>query len=115
MIDYIFNTDNKNLKGLANELLISGNLHNKGANTLVLNDCNPNFDIKINKGNKTNYIECKLDTKAEKTNNLYFEFWNYTYNRPTGINNKDLNTLYCHTFKYGGKWVYILNKRKVFI
>lgn len=80
-----------------------------------MNDKNPNWDIRVNKDKLSTYVECKLDTMSEKTNNLYFEYWNFTYNRPTGINNKDLSTLYSHTFKLNNEWYYIVNYRKQFI
>lgn len=106
---------NKNYKGLLNELLISGNLHNAGYITQVLNDFNPNYDIKAINGDKLYYVECKLDGLVEYTNNFYFEYWNYTYNRPTGINNNDLETIYSHTYKTGDKYYYLIGKRKYFI
>lgn len=114
MIEKVFkNQKNKNLLGTANELLISGNLANKGYQTKVLNDRNPNYDISITKDNQTNYIECKLDLYP--SNNFYFEYWNFTYNRPTGINNENKETLYSHTFKRNGKYFAIIAKRKIFI
>ena len=60
-------------------------------------------------------MECKLDRLSERTGNFYFEYWNYTYNRPTGINAEDRHTLYCHTFKKGGEWCFIINTRQRFI
>lgn len=66
-------TKNKNEKGLTNELLISGNLHRSGYNTIVLNDRNKDYDISISKDGKENFIECKFDNLAHKTNNFYFE------------------------------------------
>lgn len=114
MIDRIFNIQkNKNLLGTANELLISGNLNYIGYTTKVLNDRNPNYDIHIAKDSKYNYIECKLDIYP--SDNFYFEYWNFTYNRPTGINNDNLNILYSHTYKKDGEYFAIIAKRKTFI
>lgn len=114
MIDRVFNyITNKNKLGTANELLISGNLTNRGYYVKVLNDRNPNYDLLIKKDGKQNFIECKLDLYP--SNNLYFEFWNFTYNRKTGIDNDNQNTLYSHTFKMNGKYYAIIAKRKVFI
>lgn len=119
MIDFIkhhfqlFN--NKNNQGLINELLVSGNLSKFGLSCKVLNDNNPNYDIKVSKGNRYNYLECKLDLKVEATRNLYFEYWNYTNNRKTGINNDNLNTLYSHTFVYNGQFSMLIGKRQLFI
>lgn len=116
ILDSILIKDKDKFKrGLSNELAISGNLSQKGIQTKVLNDKNPNYDIEICKDGSTNYIECKLDALADKTNNFYFEVFNYTYNRPCGICNTDTNTLYCHTFKLNGEWHYIINYRKAFI
>lgn len=106
---------NKKYRGLSNELLIAGNLHKAGYATKVLNDFNPNYDIEATKGDKKYYIECKLDALVEHTNNFYFEYWNYTYNRPTGINNSDLNTFYSHTYKADGKYYHLIATRKHFI
>lgn len=106
---------NKNYKGLSNELLISGNLHKAGYTTKVLNDFNPSYDIKATKADKQYYIECKLDALVEHTNNFYFEYWNYTYNRPTGINNNDLETIYSHTYKIDGRYYHLIAKRKHFV
>lgn len=102
-------------KGTGNELLIAGNMYKYGFNVQVLADNSPNYDIKISKGNKTNYIECKLDMLVDKTGNFYFEYWNYTYNRPTGINSNDLNTLYSHTYKVDGQYYHLISKRSNFI
>lgn len=116
ILDNTFQKDtNKFKRGLYNELAIAGNLTKKGYQTKVLDDHNPNYDIVIEKDNIKNYVECKLDCLSHKTNNLYFEVWNYTYNRHCGITNDNNNTLYCHTFKYRDKWVFIINYRKVFI
>lgn len=48
-IDYLF-TNDKNRNGLINELLISGNLSKLGFKTEVINDRNPLYDLKIEKG-----------------------------------------------------------------
>lgn len=115
-IDFILSTlPTKNQKGLFNELLISGNVHLHNIDTKVLNDHNPNYDIEISKDGKHTFIESKLDMKSEQTDNFYFEYWNYSHNRPTGINNSNLLTLYSHTFKRNGKWYFIINYRKTFI
>jgi hypothetical protein len=103
--------NNKNKKGLSNELLINGNLKLKGHNGHVLNDHNPNYDIIADKFE----IECKLDTLSDKTNNFYFEVYNYTYNRKCGICNDNMKTIYCHTFKLNGIWKYIINYRCIFV
>lgn len=105
--------DDKFKRGLYNELLISGNLNKKGLQTKVLNNHCPDYDIMIKKDEKQNFVECKLD--AMESDNFYFEYWNYTYNRPTGINNINLNTLYSHTFRINNEWFYIINFRKYFI
>lgn len=52
---------------------------------------------------------------VDKTGNFYFEYWNYTYSRPTGINNNDLNTLYSHTYIENEQYYHLLSKRKYFI
>ena len=108
-------TGNKNTQGLINELLVSGNLSKVGLQCRVLNDKNPNYDIEITKDNRVYYLECKLDLMAEKTGNLYFEYWNYTNSRKTGINNDNLNTLYSHTFYYKGRFVMLIAKRRQFV
>ncbi len=113
IIDELLTIKDKLTKGEINELIICDQLAHRGYNCRWLHDNNPNWDLQIKKGNCTNYVECKLDGKA--TDNLYFEFWNYTNNRPTGINNKNLSSLYCHTFKYKGEWCFIINYRKAFI
>lgn len=115
IMDSILINGDKFKRGLSNELAISGNLFLKGIQTKVLNDNNPSYDIEIFKDGSTNYIECKLDALADKTKNFYFEVYNYTYNRPCGICNDDLKTLYCHTYKIDGNWHYIINYRQVFI
>lgn len=116
ILDNIFlNYKDKFQKGLANELAICGNIHQLGYDTKVLNDHNPNYDISIIKDGKQNYIECKLDTRSDTTHNLYFEVWNYTYNRKCGITNDNMLSLYCHTFRKDGVWYYIINYRKTFV
>lgn len=119
IVKYTLNdiSNNKNKKGTINELLISGNLAKKGYNTIVLNDKCKDYDIFVEKDNKSNYIECKLDNTAHIYDNFYFEYWNYTYNRPTGINNSNLDTLYTHTYynKEERKYYFLAGKRKLFV
>lgn len=96
--------------GHYNERLIAYNLNLSGHKVTVLNDNNPMYDLQMD---DTIFIECKLDRMQSP--NFYFEYYNYTYNRPTGIDSYDKDTYYCHTFRYNGKWCYIYNTRKIFI
>ncbi len=109
--------DSKKVAGTINELLIAGKLYKKGYKVLVTNDNNRDYDIIIEKNRKRNVVECKLDNTAHIHNNFFFEYWNYTFNRPTGINNSDLNTIYAHTYynKEKGKYYLLIGKRRLFI
>lgn len=110
-------SDSKKKAGTMNELLIAGNIYKKGYNTIVPNDNNRNYDILIDKDGKHNVIECKLDNIANIYDNFFFEYWNYTFNRPTGINNSNLDTLYTHTYysKEERKYYFLAGKRKLFV
>lgn len=123
IINYLLNEFSKNkanskkVAGTINELLIAGNLFKKGYNTTVPNDNNKDYDILIDKDNKHNVIECKLDNEAHRYGNFFFEYWNYTFSRPTGINNSNLNTLYTHTYynKEEKKYYFLAGKRILFV
>lgn len=110
-------TYTKNQKGTLNECLIADKLLDSKYKVRVLMNDNPNYDLIISKDGKTNEIECKLDNTAHLTGNFYFEYWNYTHNRKTGINNDNLNTLYTHTYyNSDAKYYYfIYGKRKQFV
>ena len=116
--DFVKHRENPKKKvGTVNELLIAGNLYKKGYNAVVQNDNNKDYDILIDKDRKHNIIECKLDNEVHRYDNFFFEYWNYTYNRPTGINNSNLDTLYTHTY-YNNKerkYYFLAGKRKLFI
>lgn len=118
-LNRILNNNNisKNQIGTLNELLIAGNMYNRGYKVNVTNDRNPYYDIIISKDDKVQYLECKFDKQANRYGNFYFEYWNYTYSRKTGINSDDLNTLYSHTY-YNVKeqeYYHLIGKRKQFI
>lgn len=119
IIKYSLNdfADNKKKAGTINELLIAGTLSKLGYDINVPDDNNRDYDIIVSKDGKHNYLECKLDNTAHIYSNFYFEYWNYTFNRPTGINNTNLNTLYAHTyFNNDDKRYYFLSgKRMIFV
>lgn len=105
------NTNDKNLLGTLNELLITGNLCRLGFAAYVLNNKDENFDVSFSFKDKNFKCECKLDMRAETTNNFYFEVFNYTYNRPTGLFNKDMQTFYTHTYFKNGVCYFLFGKR----
>ena len=61
------NAINKNELGYINELLISGNLKKHNYKVKVLQDHNPNYDIRLNYNDNINYLECKLDNISDVT------------------------------------------------
>jgi len=115
---WIFDTvRNKNRKGVINELLMCDNLLTNGYETTVLNDNNPNWDMLLTKADRKFYLESKLDNTSHITGNFYFEYWNYTFSRKTGINNDNLYTLYSHTYYdiQQDKYFYLIGTRKQYI
>lgn len=115
VLSRILSESDKNKVGTINEGLIAGNLYKFGYEVFVCDNRDPNYDIILRKDGKENVLESKLDRDVEKYNNFYFEYWNYTYSRKTGINNDDLNTLYSHTYSENGKYYCLIAKRKYFI
>lgn len=115
LIKYIFDkADNTFNVGYYNELLISGNLIKKGLRTKCLHNYNPNYDILVGNDKTTKGMECKLDLLSQKTNNFYFEYYNYTFNRWTGIYNEDMNSLFSYTYMDNGKFFALMGKRQTF-
>lgn len=115
MVKYFLNKPNNTKdKGTVNELLIAGNLIRYKFKVNVNEDNNPNYDLTINKGNKTSYVECKLDNRSHITGNFYFELWSCTFNRYTGVLNNDMNTVYSHTYCINGEYYALIGKRKLF-
>lgn len=110
----LLHQNDKFAKGYINELLVLGNLSKFGFTGKVLHDNNPNFDIVICKHKKKNYIECKLDLFSRYSPNFYFEVWNYTYNRPTGIINEDMQSLFSYTYFRDNKPYLLIARRKIF-
>lgn len=111
-IKAIFNdAEDKNLKGALNELLVCGNLCKLGFAARVLNNKNEAYDIAFSYKDRNYKCECKLDLLSETTGNFYFEVYNYTYSRPTGIINEDMQTFYTHTFFSDGKCFFLFGKR----
>ena len=119
IIGYVFENlcNTKNIKGTINECLIAGNLSKYGYEVLVNNDRNPEYDILLKRNGIEYLLECKLDNQVSRFGNFFFEYWNYTYGRKTGINNNDLNTLYSHTYycKEDNKWYCLIAKRMTFV
>jgi hypothetical protein len=116
-IDYykLFNHfTNQFKKGYLNELLICGNLEKLGLKCYVLHNNNPNYDIVFTYKDKTYYLECKLDVKSLYSPNFYFEVWNYTYNVPTGIINKDMDSLFSYTFLRDNNIYCLFGKRRLY-
>lgn len=110
--DNLLSSD-KAYKGAVNELLVSGTLSEYGYTTLVKNDHDPSSDIRLSKNGQILNLECKLDTLSQNTGNFYFEEYNYTYDRYTGIGIND-DSLFSYTYKYGNEWYFMIARRKTF-